>query len=677
MAQRPDFIDIRSTSFQSSRKGMNSPQHLSPRIQHAEGDVPPALSPLDAFAAHSRLMAKQLEESRRNGRRMSRLPPLDAEAFAAARPGYFRSRSVDTDGNYSVQQAPKKDEEPSGNSPEVEDPKMRPKSYYTRLSEISSRDGDSEFGLPSPIDEVEQVSSYEDKQTQRSKAIGSRGRLGPRVDSPEPMGTTFKSASVQDLTSDLRLQKSLDSGNRFETLQSGYRNDPYGPRSHPLSGLAPPRSPHVRQAASIRSVPADSDDDLSGSMGTSFDSRTRKLSSSSGMSRPQSPQSPWMAPPRSPSISSEYSIGGGRGPRSALNFSRPLSRASRPSFDIPSRQASSESQPYVFTDDTAHTPVSMNSEEYFEPSDQSYGPAPSYIYAKYSLPRGRLLQRGSVVYAENDSPQFKWEQPNAASHILSGETFPDLRPPSPASPPRPSTASDRPRPRTPDNKTIRQKRSSAETPTTKPLSGPVRQSYTPSVDSNSTIKAPSNRSLATSANLSAEDHLAKGIACHERGSLNESTYHLRIAAKQDNPTAMLLYALACRHGWGMRPNQKEGVQWLRKASDFASLEVALDEDEANQDKPTDVNEKKTRRAQFALSIYELGVSHLNGWGIEQDKSLALRCFEIAGNWGDADAMAEAGFCYAQGVGCKKDLKKAAKFYRMAESKGMSMVGNSW
>ena len=46
-------------------------------------------------------------------------------------------------------------------------------------------------------------------------------------------------------------------------------------------------------------------------------------------------------------------------------------------------------------------------------------------------------------------------------------------------------------------------------------------------------------------------------------------------------------------------------------------------------------------------------------------------------WGDADALAEAGFCYAQGVGCKKDMKKSARFYRMAESKGISMVGNSW
>lgn len=46
-------------------------------------------------------------------------------------------------------------------------------------------------------------------------------------------------------------------------------------------------------------------------------------------------------------------------------------------------------------------------------------------------------------------------------------------------------------------------------------------------------------------------------------------------------------------------------------------------------------------------------------------------------WGDGDALAEAGFCYAQGIGCKRDLKKSARFYRMAESKGISMVGNSW
>lgn len=130
--------------------------------------------------------------------------------------------------------------------------------------------------------------------------------------------------------------------------------------------------------------------------------------------------------------------------------------------------------------------------------------------------------------------------------------------------------------------------------------------------------------------MDAEEHVSKAIEFHEAGALTKSTYHLRLAARQHHPTGMLLYALACRHGWGMRPNQKEGVMWLRKAADSASLEVADDEALEKKGKAVDILESKTRKAQFSLSIYELGVSHMNGWGIEQDKTLALRCFEIAG-----------------------------------------------
>ncbi len=151
-------------------------------------------------------------------------------------------------------------------------------------------------------------------------------------------------------------------------------------------------------------------------------------------------------------------------------------------------------------------------------------------------------------------------------------------------------------------------------------------------DSTSTIKA--SRSLYSNAptmsDLTAEEHVTKAVQLHEAGSLQESTWHLRHAAKQNHPTGMLLYALACRHGWGMRPNQREGVEWLRRAAESAKLEIADDEGQAKEGKTVDVVEHKTRKAQFALSIYELGVSHMNGWGIEQDKALALRCFEIAG-----------------------------------------------
>jgi TPR repeat protein len=186
-----------------------------------------------------------------------------------------------------------------------------------------------------------------------------------------------------------------------------------------------------------------------------------------------------------------------------------------------------------------------------------------------------------------------------------------------------------------------------------------------------------------SAELTAEEHLEIGIQSHSNGELNKSTYHLRIAAREGSPTGMLLYALACRHGWGMRPNQEEGVRWLKNAIDSAGLEVADVEQtlsaatKSKGDPHADALERKTRKAQFALAIYELGISYMNGWGCQKDKPLAVRCFEVAGSWGDCDALAEAGYCYTQGVGCKKDLRKAAALYRQAADRGMSMAGNSW
>ena len=91
----------------------------------------------------------------------------------------------------------------------------------------------------------------------------------------------------------------------------------------------------------------------------------------------------------------------------------------------------------------------------------------------------------------------------------------------------------------------------------------------------------------------------------------------------------------------------------------------------------ELQERKKRKAQFALAVYELGISYMNGWGCPKDKPLAVSCFEMAGNWGDCDALAEAAYCYAQGSGCKKDMKKAAALYRKAAEGGMSMAGNSW
>ena len=743
MATRPNFIDLRSKSSETMQSGNPSPRAFpSPRMQHVDGDIPPAMSPLDMFAMQSRLLAKQLDDSKRNGRRVSRLPPLTTgDPITSQKSIYNRSRSAETKVLSPGSSPRAKEEDLSGTVPEVEEPVFRPKSFYPRMSAVPPVEDDPPQDPVGPSPDQPFLTPAEFIPQQRTNDYFGV----PTASSPDSVHPAQRSVEAIDRNPWVFPSRNYEAFHQNSEAQRGMSIESISSRSNNGS-LAPPRSPHVRQAASIRSIPQDSsDDELSASTGGSDFSRDRKLSSSSGVSMPHSPFSPFaQGHARSPSLNSENSIGGSRYMRPAYNFSRPISRASQPSMDVNSRQPSfdnrpsmdavrppfasvsrqpsSDSQRMMFMDDPTTTPMSTDNEHSPDTKDHQNAPAPSYIYAKFSLPRGRMVQRDPLAPQNDQVPLFEWERPNMPTNVrpttplaqgpMSSTSSPPFRSPEPSfelprsSPrpsqeqrpylsPRPSHEQDSrvaqlpsteqywkssPRPSTeqhcrPSSGSPRQSTEQRQNrPPPNPVSSDDKSEYSASTRSGSTIKA-RPRAPAPSLELSAEDHLAKGIELHERGAARESTYHLRIAARQNLPTAMLLYALACRHGWGMRPNQQEGVQWLRKAADCASIEIAVDEE--TNGKPADILEKKTKRAQFALSIYELGVSHMNGWGIEQDKTLALRCFEIAADWGDADAMAEAGFCYAQGQGCKKDLKRAAKYYRMAEAKGMSMVGNSW
>ncbi|KAL8749045.1 MAG: hypothetical protein Q9199_007930 [Rusavskia elegans] len=702
MTTRPTLNDLRSKSYDPTKSGLPSP-----RITHFDGDIPPQMSPLDAFAAQSRMLARKLDDSKRNGRRVSRLPPLTiAESLVKPALEYSRSRSADTQ-DPTDQNSPRAlhDASPPSNIPELEEPSFRPTSFYPRFSRVTTEEDDQNSEADSPKEQAQQRDNNHDYYPRSAFQPHSANEhfATPRVASPEPLGpirngikgrpgSPVWTQQPRPGPPQIATRSSFDQTHRRTNSQQRGLSVESAPSPGPSpNALALPKSPNTRQPASIRSVPMDSsDDELSASTGGSSFSQHRKQSSSSGVSMPRSPFCSFtQAHARSPSLNSEYSIGGSRLARPTLNFSRPLSRGSsrpsietasrqpsfdsRPSFDYNSRQPSSESQPFILADPHGRATASPEQEHYFDPKEHPDAPAPSYIYTKFSLPRGRILQRNSKVLENQQMPHFEWEQPAFATNVAPVTPPIDEKPSSTqASPPQqPKTSLEIPRP------SFEKSRLGPNRPPIKPLSTDTQSSSSASMRSGSTIKARPNQAAASTQELTSEDHLAKGIASHESGNFKESTYHLRIAAKANLPTAMLLYALACRHGWGMRPNPSEGVQWLRRAADCASLEIADDEDGKKEGKVTDIQQQKTRRAQFALSIYELGVSHMNGWGIEQDKALALRCFEIAGNWGDADAMAEAGFCYTQGAGCKKDLMKAAKWYRMAEAKGMSMVGNSW
>ena len=708
MGERPNFIDLHAKSPDpSARLG-----HPSPRIQYNEGEIPPCLSPLDAFAAQSRLMAKQLDVKMNKDKRMSRLPPAvvtkSLSQHRAERPTVFRSFSEESDGGRV------RDEDGPGSSPTIAHPQDRHISQYPRISGLlkgKGKDADEDEGFMKPIDRASTP------ETTCQPAAQSDYFGLPRTDSP------ISTSLLADCNVARRHAKAEPSLPSRSPSRQHLRSRDDSSTSHPDSKCTSP--PPARPAPQRES----SDDDYTSSVAGSSFSFPRKLSASSGISVPHSPLSPFVPvhPPRSPSIQSEASVTGASAHRAHLNFSRPrstaslsiLSRADSPAL----RQLvdSQNRQPSAATQGDSQYPVQSEAVESVDNDSYLSGGGSSYTYAKFSLPRGRVVSRDSMIFQGLSTPHFEWKEPLFQNTPLTGGTSDrPLASPSPAPDLKLDSCQeksktggdpftfdfDSARPATPKKPVPEQPlispsqslksakstssskgRTSVETSDLGSFRAPAalriesEDSKSTSSRSNSTLRPTSTKTGVNNATtyqyMSPDDHVTRGIECHENGSLQESTYHLRVAAMQNHPTAMLLYALACRHGWGMRPNQREGVQWLRKALDSAMHELEEDEDPSNAIGLHNISDKRAKRAQFALSVYELGVSHLNGWGIDRDKALALRCFEVAGHWGDVDALTEAGFCYAEGVGCKKNLKQAARFYRMAEQRGANMVGNSW
>jgi len=642
---RLDYIDLRSKSQASVARPLRSPR------LHVAGEAPPELSPLDALRLQSRLLAKKLEEeSVKQGRRMSRLPPLTTESplIVQARSDYFRSMSHDS-GSDDGETPGTQPFGPGFRTDPDDDPTQRPVSVHPRMSRIPPTP-DQQEPLPTRLNldairkglsDVEEHDSY--------FGVGAR-----REQSPTPLDRNITSAPSDKLNlTRSATQESFTQQSPISTYSMASSPEKLTKmNSFDIAGLLPPRPSFSKRSSSIISSQESTDGDGFTSLSTSIHSQgPRKFSASSGIISPGLGLSQ-----RSPSISSDAS----GLPRPNFNFSRPLSRAGTPNLDLPVRQASSDSHSsLVFVDDLANTPVSMNGEGFPDAHTEEGNTASSYIYSKFALPRGKALQRSPDEHPATTSP---WQLPPVGPSANS-QFFPMTGQAPPSPPTRPTSSSgarlhdetytrpsfepsklsmEVPRPSQqpyPGRPSVEDARLSDDVQRGRPLTSPVHDTSrgrtpmsTTTSDSASTIKP--SRSLhsnaPTMADLTSEEHVAKAVELHENGSLQESTWHLRHAAKQGHPTGMLLYALACRHGWGMRPNQREGVEWLRKAAESASLEIADDEVQAKEGKVVGVIEHKTRKAQFALSVYELGVSHMNGWGIEQDKALALRCFEIAG-----------------------------------------------
>lgn len=102
-----------------------------------------------------------------------------------------------------------------------------------------------------------------------------------------------------------------------------------------------------------------------------------------------------------------------------------------------------------------------------------------------------------------------------------------------------------------------------------------------------------------------------------------------------------------RHGWGCEQEPTKAITYLSAAA----ANSALVEEQALQ---AGLKKGGSAKGELVLAIFELANCFRNGWGTAKDPVAARQYYETAANLGDTDAMNEAGWCYLEGFGGKKD-----------------------
>ncbi|KAG6919467.1 hypothetical protein DXG01_005726 [Tephrocybe rancida] len=170
----------------------------------------------------------------------------------------------------------------------------------------------------------------------------------------------------------------------------------------------------------------------------------------------------------------------------------------------------------------------------------------------------------------------------------------------------------------------------------------------------------------------AQEYLQQGIVHHEADRLSEAATYFEKSAKEDGGcgVGMIMWGLTLRHGWGCEKNEKVGFKWLQRAAESAVGDL-------ENERVGNGVDSTAIQTELVLAIYEVGQCFFHGWGVSKDQKMGVSYYTVAARLGDVDAQGDLAFALANGKGCKRDRKEAAKWYRAAVAQGASDVGLAW
>lgn len=197
--------------------------------------------------------------------------------------------------------------------------------------------------------------------------------------------------------------------------------------------------------------------------------------------------------------------------------------------------------------------------------------------------------------------------------------------------------------------------------------------------------------------LQEEDLISTAIDMRKAGNLHASALRLRQACQKGNKTAFLLYGLALRYGYGIDSDYIQSFYYIKLSTSIKSWDNEVFnlninpfqlERTLSESIPTKLEEP------LVPALYECGIAYLKGFGSPQiDESKGLKCLEKAASMGHVDSMCLSGIIWSQDQdtdkitihpGCdyehtprRKDVVKAAAWFRIAEKRGANLIGSDW
>ncbi|ADV24902.1 hypothetical protein I315_02295 [Cryptococcus gattii Ru294] len=177
----------------------------------------------------------------------------------------------------------------------------------------------------------------------------------------------------------------------------------------------------------------------------------------------------------------------------------------------------------------------------------------------------------------------------------------------------------------------------------------------------------------------ASDLVCMGIEARGKGELPKSAYYFMKAAEAGNSTGKIYWGLALRYGLGVGIDDKRAFAELSQACDASLAEEGLTIHTSPGRMTLTAQERKKVTDELAIGMFEVGNCFLGGIGVKKAPDVALQYLRFAADLGDLAAQEQLGFVLSKGSnGIKKDMKEAAKWYRMAIAQGSSnTVGLSW